>query len=72
MSVPFVSSCPNEDGTVTTSVTHEVGAVGALNIAALIQAIIAAAPSILAIIQAFTSGTNPPPPAPVLHAEEKL
>ena len=61
MPEPSFSVLQNEDGTVTTTAVH---AVGALNWAALIQAIIAAAPSILAILQAFASGATPPPPAP--------
>ena len=63
MPAPTLTIAQNEDGSITSTATHEVGSP---NWAALLQAIIAALPSLLAIVSAFTGQTPVPvPPSPV-------
>jgi len=54
------------DGSISASAPPAAMAhLGAVNWQALLQAIIAAMPAILAIIAAFTGGSNPTPPSPL-------
>ena len=54
----------NADGSVTASSTADAATLGAVNWAAILQAIVAALSAILAIISAFTGTTVPPASEP--------
>ena len=69
--LPTFGISQNPDGTVSANVTVPVAPIKSINWAALLQAVIAALPSILAIIAAFTGSPTPaptpastPPPVP--------
>ena len=57
--LPTFGISQNPDGTVSANVTVPVAPIKSINWAALLQAVIAALPSILAIIAAFTGNPTP-------------
>ena len=58
--LPALAVGQNSDGTISANFTVDPASLKAINWAALLQAVMAAAPYIIAIITAFTGSTPPP------------